>query len=43
MEQVNKTLEQYLKCTINYVEDDWTFYLLLIEITYNNIIYASTN
>jgi hypothetical protein len=41
-ERVNQVLEQYLKCTINYQQDDWTSYLPLTEFSYNNTIHAST-
>jgi hypothetical protein len=37
-ERVNQVLEQYLHCTINYHQDNWTELLLLAEFTYNNII-----
>jgi hypothetical protein len=35
-------LEQYLRCTINYQQDDWTTYLPLAEFAYNNSIHASS-
>lgn len=41
-ERVNQVLEQYLRCTINYQQDDWTSYLSLAEFAYNNSIHAST-
>ena len=41
-ERVNQILEQYLRCTINYQQDDWTSYLLLAEFAYNNTTHAST-
>src|SRR4051794_19521962 len=41
-ERVNQVLEQYLRCTINYQQDDWTLYLPLAEFAYNNSIHAST-
>jgi transposase InsO family protein len=41
-EYVNQVLEQYLRCTINYQQDDWTSYLPLAEFAYNNTIHAST-
>jgi hypothetical protein len=40
-EHVNQVLEQYLRCTINYQQDDWKSYLPLVEFAYNNTIYAS--
>jgi hypothetical protein len=41
IERVNQVLEQYLRCTINYQQDDWTSYLPLAEFAYNNTIHAS--
>ncbi len=41
-ERVNQVLEQYLRCTINYQQDDWTSYLTLAEFAYNNTVHAST-
>jgi hypothetical protein len=42
IERVNQVLEQYLRCTINYQQDDWTSYLPLTEFAYNNTIHALT-
>jgi hypothetical protein len=41
-ERVNQVLEQYLRCTINYQQDDWMEYLSLAEFAYNNTLHAST-
>jgi hypothetical protein len=41
-ERVNQVLEQYLRCTINYQQDDWTEYLPFAEFAYNNTLHAST-
>jgi hypothetical protein len=41
-ERVNQVLEQYLRCSINYQQDDWTVYLSLAEFAYNNTLHAST-
>ena len=41
-EQINQVLEQYLRCSINYQQDDWTTYLPLAEFAYNNTLHAST-
>jgi hypothetical protein len=41
-ERVNQVLEQYLRCSINYQQDDWTSYLPLAEFVYNNTLHAST-
>jgi hypothetical protein len=40
-ERINPILKQYLRCTINYQQDDWTSYLPLVEFAYNNTIHAS--
>jgi len=39
--QVNQVLEQYLRCTINYHQDDWTSLMRLAKFAYNNM-YTST-
>jgi len=36
MEQVNQTLEQYLRCYCNFQQDNWSTLLLLAEFAYNN-------
>jgi hypothetical protein len=41
-ERVNQVLEQYLHCTINYHQDNWTELLPLAEFAYNNTIQGST-
>ena len=41
-ERMNQVLEQYLRCSINYQQDDWTIYLPLAEFAYNNTLYALT-
>ena len=41
-ERVNQVLEQYLRCSINYQQDDWTAYLPLAEFAYNNTLHSST-
>src|SRR5437764_11577361 len=41
-ERQNQTLEQYLRCYINYRQDDWVDWLLQAEFTYNNTVHAST-
>ena len=35
-ERVNQILEQYLRCYVNYLQNDWAELLLLAEFTYNN-------
>jgi hypothetical protein len=39
---VNQILEQYLRCTVNYQQDDWTDLLFLAEFAYNNSLHSST-
>lgn len=39
---MNQTLEQYLWCYINYLQDDWIQFLSLIQFVYNNAINEST-
>jgi hypothetical protein len=41
-ERVNQVLEQYLRCTINYLQNDWHESLALAEFSYNNSLHAST-
>ena len=35
-------MEQYLRCIINYQQDDWTDLLFLVEFAYNNTLHSST-
>lgn len=42
-ERTNATLEQYLRCFLNYQQDDWSKLLPLAEFAYNNTVHASTN
>src|SRR5438045_2439650 len=41
-ERQNQTLEQYLRCYINYRQDDWVDWLPQAEFTYNNTVHALT-
>jgi hypothetical protein len=41
-EHTNQTLEQYLRCFINYKQDDWIDFLYMAEFSYNNSIHSST-
>jgi hypothetical protein len=41
-ERVNQILEQYLRCTINYHQNNWVSLLPLAEFAYNNARHAST-
>ena len=42
MEQVNQTLEQYLRCYCNYQQDNWFTLLPIAEFTYNNALNETT-
>jgi hypothetical protein len=41
-EHVNQVLEQYLRCTINYHQDNWVELLPLADFAYNNTLQGST-
>lgn len=41
-ERVNQVLEQYLRCFINYQQDNWVDLLPLAEFSYNNSVHSST-
>ena len=41
-ERVNQALEQYLRCFVNYQQDDWVAHLSTAEFSYNNTVHAST-
>ncbi|XP_077145081.1 uncharacterized protein LOC143807434 [Ranitomeya variabilis] len=41
-ERTNQTLEQYLRCYVSYLQDDWLELLPLAEFSYNNSQSAST-
>lgn len=42
MERANEVLEQYLRCFINYQQDNWTDLLPFAEVVYNNSVHTST-
>jgi len=42
IERTNQTLKQYLRCTVNYQQDDWLDLLFQAEFAYNNTTHAST-
>jgi len=42
-ERTNATLEQYLRCFINYQQDNWSQLLPLAQFCYNNTVHSSTN
>ncbi|EXV01030.1 reverse transcriptase domain protein [Metarhizium robertsii] len=41
-ERLNQTLEQYLRCYINYQQDDWVKWLPTAQLAYNSSISEST-
>ena len=41
-ERQNQTLEQYLCGYVNYQQDNWVFWLPLVEYSYNNSVHSST-
>jgi hypothetical protein len=41
-ERVNQILEQYLRCTINYQQNNWAELLHMAEFAYNNSIHTAT-
>ncbi len=41
-ERTNQTLEQYLRCTMNYQQDDWLDLLSQAEFVYSNTTHALT-
>ncbi len=36
MKRMNQTLKQYLKCYINYKQNDWIQLLLIAQLTFNS-------
>jgi hypothetical protein len=42
-ERVNQTLEQYLRCFVDYPQENWSNLLSTAEFAYNNAFHASTN
>ena len=41
-ERVNQVLEQYLRCAVNYNQDNWLDLLPSAEFAYNNSVHSST-
>lgn len=41
-ERTNATLEQYLRCFLNYQQDNWIDFLPMAEFCYNNTVHSST-
>src|SRR6185369_11635965 len=42
-ERLNSILEQYLRCYVNYNQDNWDEYLTMAEFSYNNSTQVSIN
>ncbi len=42
-ERVNQVLEQYLRCFINYEQDNWASLLPFAEFAYNNAQHSTTS
>jgi hypothetical protein len=42
-ERVNSIIEQYLRCYVNYQQDDWDDWTSLVEFSYNNATSESTH
>jgi hypothetical protein len=40
--RVYQVLEQYLWCTTNYHQDNWSKNLAMVEFAYNNTMHSST-
>ena len=41
-ERMNQNLEQYLRCFVNYLQDDWSNLLPYAEFAINNVVNSST-
>lgn len=41
-ERTNQTLEQYLRCSSSFAQDDWVHLLPLAEFAYNNSVHSAT-
>lgn len=41
-EQINQSLEAYLRSYVNFERDNWDEYLDLFEFCWNNLVHAST-
>ena len=42
IEQLNQIVKQYLKCYVNYQQDNWVQFLLAAQFAYNNSTQAFT-
>lgn len=40
-ERVNQSLEAYLRCNVNYYQDNWSQLLTFAEVSYNNAVHVS--
>ena len=43
IERQNQTLEYYLRCFVNFEQDDWACWLPLAQFTYNRFVHSSTD
>jgi transposase InsO family protein len=41
-ERVNQTIKQYLRCHVNYQQDDWASLLPMAQLAYNNAVHSTT-
>ena len=42
-ERTTQTLESYLRCFVNHLQDDWTSWLPLVEFSYNSSLHSAIN
>jgi hypothetical protein len=42
-ERLNQTLEQYLRCYVNYRQDNWVKLLPTAQLAYNNTVISTTD
>jgi hypothetical protein len=42
-ERQNQTFEYYLRCFVNFEQDDWARWLPLAQFTYNHSVHSSTD
>ena len=42
IERLNQTLEQYLRCYVNYEQNDWVQHLATAEFSYNSTKHTAT-
>lgn len=42
-ERVNQTVKQYLRCYVNYQQDNWAGLLSMAQLAYNNAVHSTTH